>query len=147
MISASSKLRPAIPKVYLYLLAGLMWSGVGLLLSRYAYLWMVPLPAWQFGLILVAGIALGVAIYRFGFSQLAKKNIHRISQIKNVRVCIFAFQEWHNYPLVLVMISLGLFLRVYSPVPKSLLAIMYLGIGAGLFLASIHYYLHIKQSA
>lgn len=123
-----------------------MWSGVGLLLARYAYLWMVSLPAWQFVLILVAGITLGLAIYRFGFSRLAKKNIDRIAQIKNEKVCIFAFQEWTSYPLVLVMISMGLFLRLYSPVPKPLLAVVYLGIGSGLFLSSIHYYQHIKQS-
>jgi len=31
-------------------------------------------------------------------------------------------------------------LRVYSPIPKPLLAILYLGIGFSLFASSIHYY-------
>lgn len=44
---------------------------------------------------------------------------------------------------MIVMISLGIFLRLYSPIPKPLLAVMYIGIGGSLFLASLHYYKHI----
>ena len=60
--------------------------------------------------------------------------------------CLFAFQEWHSYPLVLFMIALGIGLRKYSPIPKPLLGIMYLGIGGGIGGASIHYYLDIIKN-
>jgi hypothetical protein len=38
------------------------------------------------------------------------------------------------------MISLGIFLRKYSPIPKPLLAILYIGIGGGLFFSSYWYF-------
>ena len=118
------KYNPAVKKIWLQLAAGLMWSGVGIMLA----------------LILLAGLSLGTAIYLFGFSKLARKNIRRIDALEKARVCLFAFQEWKSYPLVLFMIGLGLYLRIYSPIPKPLLAILYLGLGIGLFASSIHYY-------
>ncbi|KAA3644176.1 MAG: hypothetical protein DWQ07_18880 [Chloroflexi bacterium] len=145
MIDFCNKLKPAVSKKTLFLTAGLMWSGVGILLGRYVYHWMLPLSAWQISLILLAGGVLGLLINRFGFTVMAKKNIHRITQIKNARVCIFAFQEWHSYPLVLVMVSLGVFLRLYSSLPNTLLAVVYLGIGGGLMLASLQYYQFLKE--
>ncbi len=94
----------------------------------------------------LAGVLLASAIYYFGFSKLAKKNIQRITDMAGDKICIFAFQEWTSYPLVIVMISLGIFLRMYSPIPKPLLAVMYIGIGGSLFLASLHYYKHIWET-
>lgn len=44
------------------------------------------------------------------------------------------------------MISLGIYLRIYSPFPKPLLAILYLGIGGGLLSASLHYFVNIAQA-
>jgi hypothetical protein len=43
------------------------------------------------------------------------------------------------------MISLGIFLREYSPIPKPVLAILYLAIGGGLFLSSFLYYKHLAN--
>jgi hypothetical protein len=75
----------------------------------------------------------------------AIKNIKRIDLIVSERPCIFAFQEWKSYPLVAVMISMGIYLRKYSLFPKSLLAIMYIGIGGGLFLSGFKYFQKIIQ--
>ena len=124
------KYNPAVKKIWLQLAAGLMWSGR----------WLHAITPLTLALILLAGLSLGTAIYLFGFSKLARKNIRRIDALEKARVCLFAFQEWKSYPLVLFMIGLGLYLRIYSPIPKPLLAILYLGIGIGLFGSSIHYY-------
>ena len=62
---------------------------------------------------------------------------HRHSQ---ERVCLFAFQKWTSYPLVLVMIAMGIYLRHYSPIPKPYLAILYIGLGLSLFISSLLYY-------
>ena len=88
----------------------------------------------------LGGLALAFTIYHFGFSNLADKNIRRIQNIQTHKVCFFSFQQWHSYPLVAFMISLGIFLRKYSPIPKPYLAVMYIGIGGSLFLASFHYF-------
>ena len=131
---------PAVHKRWLHALAGVMWSGVGLFLMSLAYGWLLPVH-WEYAILLaLAGILLAVAIYWFGFSKLAGSNSRRISDYKKRKVCIFAFQKWSSYPLVAFMIGLGITLRRYSPIPKPLLAVMYIGIGGSLFLASFHYY-------
>ena len=100
-------------------------------------------------LIIFAGIGSAAAIYFFGFSKMALKNVYRINAYQQERVCLFAFQRWTSYPLILFMVSLGLYLRLYSPIPKAYLAVLYIGIGGGLFLSSLHYYSRVlrKQPA
>ncbi|NHZ72410.1 MAG: hypothetical protein GWP17_04940 [Aquificales bacterium] len=140
MMKFLKRLKPAVAKGWLYGTAGLMWSAVGIYLSSLTFDWLSPLK-WMYALpFIVGGIVLAVAIYYFGFSNLANKNIRRIQDMEGEKVCFFAFQQWHSYPLVAFMISLGIFLRVYSPIPKPYLAGMYIGIGGSLFLASFHYY-------
>jgi len=123
-----------------------MWSGVGLILGNLAYGWLLPVEFPQVLWMTLAGVLLASAIYYFGFSKLAKKNIRRITDMAGDKICIFAFQEWTSYPLVVVMIGLGISLRNNLPIPKPYLAILYIGIGGGLFLSSLHYYLHLLRS-
>ncbi len=137
------RLRPAARKHWLQLLAGLVWLGVGLMLDDFAARWLQPVALPRMLPLILAGLALAAAIYSFGFSRLARKNIRRISDLPGTRVCLFAFQAWTSYPLVAFMIGLGLYLRIYSGLPKPLLAILYLGIGSALFAASLHYFAHV----
>jgi hypothetical protein len=85
-----------------------------------------------------AGFTLGGIIYRFGFSRIARKNILRILQLPN-EVCLFAFQTWRSYMLILIMMALGLALR-HSSLPKITLAMIYLAIGTALTFSSTLYY-------
>ncbi len=139
-------LTPRAPKVWLQLSAGLVWFGVGMMLAGFSLRWLkvVAFPVAVF--LTVCGLALATAIHLFGFSRLARRNICRIAAFEEERVCLFAFQEWRNYPLVAFMVALGIYLRLYSPFPKSMLAILYLGIGGGLFLSSLHYFGHVVQT-
>lgn len=134
------KLKPGVPKNWLLLTAGLMWTGVGAYLISLAVEWVfapnVKSP-WNYWL---PGISLAYLIFQFGFSRLASKNSLRINNHPEEKPCLFAFQEWHSYPLVLFMIGLGITLRKYTPIPKPLLGILYIGIGGGLGLASFLYY-------
>jgi hypothetical protein len=137
------KLKPAAKKFWLQLLAGLMWSGVGLMLFFIARRWLVEVERSTEVLLLLAGLILATGIYFWGFSKLAGKNIRRIEALPNQKPCLFAFQAWTSYPLVAVMIAMGIYLRMYSSIPHSLLAITYIGIGGGLFGSSLHYYAHL----
>ena len=137
------KLKPGAQKFWLQLLAGLMWSGVGVMLIRFAWRWLVEVELIVEVLLLVAGLTLAAAIYFWGFSKLAGKNIRRIEAFSNQKPCLFAFQAWTSYPLVAVMVAMGIYLRVYSSIPHQLLAITYLGLGGGLLGSSIHYYAHL----
>lgn len=139
------KFNPAVSLVWLLFLAGLVWLGVGLMLIGFASRWLKPVVISSRLLLVTAGLLLATAIYLFGFSKLARKNIQRINGMKGDKACLFAFQQWTSYPLVFFMIFLGIYLRVYSPLPKPLLAILYLGIGGGLFSSSLHYFADIAE--
>lgn len=134
-------LKPNVNKIWLIVLAGLMWSGVGILLNRFASQWLGLVEIKIQFFIMFLGVILAVLIYRFGFSKVARKNICRINNYLSEKVCLFAFQQWSSYPLVVFMIGLGVVLRVYSPIPKPWLAVLYIGIGGALFLSSFHYHI------
>jgi len=145
-LSSLKKYKPGARKNWLQLTAGLVWLGVGLMLISIASRWLRLEKLSTSLLLVLAGILLAAAIDYFGFAKLARKNIRRIQAMAEEKVCLFAFQSWTSYPLVAFMISLGIYLRVYSPFPKPYLAIVYIGIGGGLFLASLSYFKHILQN-
>ena len=140
MVEGLGKWTPAAAKSWLFAAAGLMWSGVGVYLCSLTVEWLKPVNNGIRIWLIFGGVMLAISIYAFGFSRFADKNIRRITAIPKEKVCIFAFQQWSSYPLVVFMISLGIILRQYSPIPKPWLAAMYIGIGGSLFLASFNYY-------
>ena len=140
-----NRIKPSVHKYWLYLSAGFVWFGVGVLLISLAIGWLKPAVFSDIFLLVTAGLSLAACIYYFGFSKLAKRNINRIDKMKREKVCFFAFQGWTSYPLVLFMMTLGIYLRTYSPIPKPILAILYLGIGGGLLSASLHYFSNILR--
>jgi len=134
-------MKPAVSKYWLIALAGLMWSAVGLALCRLAYTWLAAIH-WYLAVPLgVLGIILSLAAYRFGFSAIATKNIDRLCLLSD-KSCIFAFQAWSSYLIIIFMITLGVVLR-HSPLPKHFLAVIYTTIGGALFLASFLFYRRI----
>ncbi|HEY5270061.1 MAG TPA: hypothetical protein VII97_06965 [Anaerolineales bacterium] len=141
------KWTPATQKIWLHLTAGIMWSSVGIMLVALAANWLGLIHSWTVLLLILAGLLLAAGIYFFGFSKLASRNVQRIIDIPKERVCLFAFQKWTSYPLVLVMIAMGIYLRHYSPIPKPFLAILYIGLGASLFVSSLQYYLQAVRTA
>jgi len=131
-------LRPAVPKSWLIALAGLMWSVVGLMLCRLAYHWLAVIR-WKGVVPLeLLGTALALTAHQLCFSKIARKNIARLSLLRE-KTCIFAFQRWKSYFLIGLMITIGIVLR-NLPIPAPCLAILYTTIGGGLFLASLQYY-------
>jgi len=95
-------------KIWLHLSAGIIWSGVGIMLIAFAAKWLALVHSWMVLLLILAGLLLDAGIYFFGFSKLASRNIHRIVNIPKERVCMFAFEKQTSYSLVLVMIALGI---------------------------------------
>ena len=132
------KFKPAVSKYWLMALAGLMWSAVGIMLCRLAVIWLRSIHrplAWPLGFL---GLISATAVYRIGFSKIALKNITRLCLLPDA-TCIFAFQAWKSYLIIIFMIALGLTLR-HSPMPKHLLAVIYETIGGALFFSSFHFY-------
>jgi hypothetical protein len=138
---ALARMKPAVSKYWLIALAGLTWSAVGILLCRLAYIWLTDVP-WRWALPLGSlGIISALAAYHYGFSGIALKNIARLCLLPD-KCCIFAFQAWKSYLIIIFMIILGITLR-HSPLPKHYLAIIYMTIGGALFLSSFHFYRRI----
>ena len=132
------KLKPAVSKHWLFVLAGSMWSIVGIMLCRLAYGWLAGLHrSWAVALGAL-GLVLAFVVYRVGFSKIARKNIARLCSIPE-KVCLFAFQSWKGYLIIGLMVPLGITLR-HSPLPRHYLAIVYTTIGGALLLSSFHYY-------
>lgn len=130
---------PAVGRKWLLLLSGLMWSGVGILLNSFAIRWLLLYEGWQRMASVTCGLLLGLAIAFFGFKKIADQNIQRILKMPS-KSCVFAFQKWQSYILIAVMMSMGIFLRHTSILPRLYLASMYMGIGTALFISSFSYY-------
>ena len=135
---------PKVNKNILILISGILWSGVGILLAKIASKWFYLYSVKQLILMIIGGLALGIVISYFGFSNLAQKNIDRINLYKE-KVCVWAFQKWQSYFLIAFMISLGIFMRSTSMMPKFVLIPMYIGIGFALFTASFKYYVFLYR--
>ncbi len=133
-----NSLKPAVTKSWLIALAGLMWTGVGVMLCRLAYVWLAVNNKGLAASLGSLGAAMAVAAYYFGFSKIARRNIERISLLVE-KTCIFAFQTLKGYLIIGFMITLGIILR-NSAIPKQYLAIVYTTIGGAIFLSSFHYY-------
>lgn len=108
------------------------------MLCRLAYGWFMATPSLPVLVLAVLGLVLAVTMSIFVFSGMAHKNILRIRAYQE-KVCVFAFQAWKSYLIIIFMVALGITLRS-SPLPKPYLAVIYTTIGGALFLASINYY-------
>jgi hypothetical protein len=90
-VAQTTNWTPAKKKIWLHLTAGIMWSGVGVMLVVFAATWFGLVHSWTVLLLVLAGLLLAAGIYFFGFSKLASRNVQRIINIPKERVCLFAF--------------------------------------------------------
>jgi hypothetical protein len=128
----------AVDRCWLFAIAGVIWTGVGVLLLAYTASWLAPLPLWLTGVLAAAGLAVAALFVRFVFGGIVRKNIARIEQGPS-RASAFAFQGWRSYLVTAFMVGLGITLR-HSSLPKPELAVVYEGIGVALLLTSLLYH-------
>jgi len=135
---------PSASRSILTLIAGLVWSIVGLVLIIVAARWLWASDQ-HVRVELLLGLIAGWFVYSLGFAGLVRKNLDRIRQLapEKDRICVFAFQHWRSYLIVIIMIMLGYALR-HLPVDRIYIAPVYLAVGLGLTLASLHYYTHVR---
>jgi len=135
----NQRLKPSVNKKWLILISGILWSVVGVLLNWIASKWLPNFELWQITFTYVFGVLLGATISISGLNRLAGKNRDRILEYPE-KVCVFAFQRWQMYILIVVMMCIGFFIRTTTFIPKYLLALVYVGIGLALFISSFVYY-------
>jgi hypothetical protein len=89
------------------------------------------------------GAILALVSTLWGFGRIAGRNIRRLRQLPDQR-CLFAFQAWKSYLIILFMIGLGIGMR-QSSLPKEVLAVVYLAVGGALLLSSTLYYGYLAR--
>lgn len=140
--------KPAAKRKTLALIAGIVWSLTGLFLSSVALSWLLDSEVAYIAITVICGLGVGWLIHYFKFGKLANQNIQRIySQSPGQdKVCVFAFQNFRSYFLVIIMMTMGYLVR-HSGVPKPHLAPFYLAIGSAMFMSSLAYYRHLRRTA
>ena len=138
-----SRLKPDVPKCWLFAACGVMWSGVGVGMCVMGGGWLALGDPFRGAGLGLAGLVAALAAARWGFGAIAEKNIRRLRRLPS-RGCFFAFQAWKSYLLVAFMVALGAGLR-QSPVSKQVLAVAYIGVGGALLLSSVGYYRHLRR--
>jgi len=135
------RLRLDVDRRWLFFIAGVIWTGVGVLLLGYAVTWLAPVSVPLELELGVAGLAVAFVFVRFIFHGIVRKNIERIEG-GPARASAYSFQGWKSYLMTVFMIVLGIVLK-RSPIPKPDLAVMYLGVGLALLLTSGLYHRHL----
>jgi hypothetical protein len=130
--------KPAVAREVLLLVAGLVWTGVGIMLGVWAAIWLSAVPLVLEIEMAAAGLVLALLAWWFMFRRLVQENIERIERAP-LRACFFSFQAWKSYIVMVAMIGLGVVLR-NSSLPKPWLAVVYAAIGGALFIASLAYH-------
>src|SRR5450759_3017304 len=93
------KFTPGVDKRILVLLAGLMWCGVGIMLVRYAVLWLSSIDVKEQFYFYTSGLLSGILIHHFGFLKIADKNLKRLLPLTEKK-CLFSFMPWKSYIIV-----------------------------------------------
>lgn len=142
--SIISRLDPAVPRHYLFGLAGAFWTFAGVVLCARAIVWLDVFPlSVELGLETVS-IAIAITGYMFLFIKVVQKNIDRIGQLP-ANACVFAFTAWQGYIMIALMIIIGLTLRNTS-IPKYFLAVPYTAMGAILLIGSAKFFRQFAES-
>ena len=139
-----TKLTPAVSRSARLVIAGGVWTAVGVMLLAWAASWLLSVPVTRAIALGSLGVVVGALAWRALFSRLASGNIARILG-RPARACVFGFTSPKGWLITASMIVLGATLR-HSDLPKSLLAVPYAAIGIALFLASLNYYRHLIRS-
>jgi hypothetical protein len=142
--SIISRLNPAVPRHYLFGLAGAFWTFAGVVLCARAVVWLGVFPLGVEIELETTCIALAIVGYFFLFFKVVQKNINRIGLLPE-RVGVFAFTAWQGYVMIALMITIGITLRNTS-IPKYLLAVPYSVMGTILLIGSAAFFRQFATS-
>jgi nucleoside recognition membrane protein YjiH len=133
-----SRYNPAVPRHYLYAIAGFLWTFAGGLLCVRGTLWLGELRFPAIASIEGASLILAATGYIFLFSGIVRKNVMRIGGLPD-RACVFAFTAWRGYIMIAVMMTAGISLRS-SSIPLYYLSLPYTAMGGILLTGSVAFY-------
>jgi hypothetical protein len=135
---------PTISRHKLLVIAGVVWTGVGVLLWSRSLIWTADLSMLSEIGLQGASITIAIVAYRFGFSRIVQKNIDRIHTLPE-ETSPFAFTGVRGYVMILAMSGIGIILR-NSALPKVYLALPYSSMGSVLLFGSVSFYRNFARN-
>lgn len=136
--------KPGIPKRYLLLVAALVWTFAGGMLLFRGFT-VLKFNSASIGFEESGCIIAGFFFYKYMFSAISTKHIHRILNIQIEKPCFFSFFNWRSYGLMTIMISAGITLRLSGLVPLNYLSLFYIAMGTPLFISAIRFFYYARK--
>ena len=133
------KIKPAVPKRTLLLIAGCAWSIAGGILISRSLIHLIGvnhLLAMELGI----GIVFGSFFYLLLFARISKKHITRINLIEIDNPCFFSFFNFRSYLLMAIMISGGITLRLSGLVNQEIIYTFFLCMGIPLLVSAWRFF-------
>jgi hypothetical protein len=132
------RFNPAVPRHFLYAIAGLLWTLAGGILCVRGALWLGGFRVLAIASLEVLALAIAAAGYVFLFAGIVQKNIARIGRLPDP-ACVFAFTAPRGYIMIALMMTAGISLRS-SSIPLYYLSLPYTAMGAILLAGSVAFY-------
>jgi hypothetical protein len=133
------QMTPRVPRIYLLLIAALVWTFAGGMLLVRGSLFLKESPQWVFVKILGCLVG-GLLFFKVMFNRISGKHVARIVNFPLERPSVFSFFNLKSYLMMAVMISGGITLRKSGIVPVEYMAIIYLTMGIPLLMSSFRFY-------
>jgi hypothetical protein len=130
---------PSVPKRFLLLVAGLVWTFAGCMLFGRGSAWLLH---YGDSLVLRYAIALaaGLGFFALLFSRISRKHVRRIRAMEAARPSVFSFFDRKSYVMMAVMIAGGITLRSLNLIEPSILYTFYVCMGTPLLLSAVRFY-------
>jgi len=132
------RFNPAVPRHFLYAIAGLLWTLAGGLLCFRGAVWLGGFQILAIASCEALALAVAAAGYVFLFAGIVRKNIARIGRLPD-RACVFAFTAPRGYLMIGLMMTAGITLRS-SSIPLYYLSLPYTAMGVILLAGSVVFY-------
>jgi hypothetical protein len=113
--------------------ASVLWTCVGLGLGTAGVVWC--LATGEPWMLVALGVAIGLAKAWFIIRPVALRNAARIIERGDGK-CLGGFLSWKSWAFVGAMMGVGFVLR-HSPLPRSVLGVLYVAIGAALLAGAL----------
>jgi len=133
------KIKPAVQKRTLLLIAGCAWSIAGGILISRSLIHLIGVNhnlAMEIGI----GIVIGCLFYILLFARISKKHITRINLIEIDNPCFFSFFNFRSYLLMAIMISGGITLRLSGLVNPEIIYTFFLCMGIPLLVSAWRFF-------
>lgn len=130
---------PRVSRIYLLLIAAIVWTLAGGMLLFKGGLFLKDSPHWM--LFKIFGCTFGgLLFFKVLFNRISREHIDRIINLPIEHPCLFSFFNVKSYFLMSIMIGGGIIMRRAGLVSPEYLAIIYLTMGIPLLLSSFRFY-------